>query len=63
VLLLLALLAAMTLVLWHLAQEPFTPWHLLAWPLGLYVTGWITYSLWERLAAPNPSKTTTERGR
>jgi hypothetical protein len=59
----LALLAAMTLVLWHLARTPFTPWSLLAWPVGLYVTGWIVYSIWERLATPNPSRTDAGRGR
>jgi hypothetical protein len=53
----------MTLVLWHLALTPFTLWHLLAWPVGLYATGWIAYSLWERLATPNPSKTTAGRRR
>jgi hypothetical protein len=62
VLFLLALLAAITLVLWHLALTPFTPWHLPAWPLGAYVIGWIAYSLWERLSTPNPSKTDARRG-
>src|SRR6266487_2547003 len=35
-----------------MVRSPFTPWLLLAWPMGVYVTGWTLYSVWERLTSP-----------
>jgi hypothetical protein len=55
--LLLGLLAVEALLLRSMARSPFTPWLLLAWPAGGYVTGLTVYCLWDRLATPKPSKT------
>jgi hypothetical protein len=60
---LLTLLVSMVLVLWHLAQVPFSPWHLLAWPVGIYASAWIAYSIWERLRTLGASKTDVGRWR
>jgi hypothetical protein len=57
VLLLLGLLALEGLVLRAMIRAPFAPWLLLAWPMGVYVTGWTLYCLWDRLATPKPTKT------
>jgi hypothetical protein len=56
-LVLLGLLAIEALVLRSLAHSPFTPWHLLAWPAGLWVTGVTVYCLWDQLTTPKRSKT------
>jgi hypothetical protein len=55
--LLLGLLVAEALIFRSLARSPFSPWLLLAWPAGVYVTGWTLFCLWDRLATPKRSKT------
>ena len=55
--LLLGLLVAEALIFRSMARSPFTPWLLLAWPAGVYVTGWTLFCLWDRLATPKRSKT------
>jgi hypothetical protein len=55
--LLLGLLVVEALLLGSMARAPFAPGLLLAWPMGLYVTGWTLYSAWERLATPKRRKT------
>ncbi len=55
--LLLGLLAVEALLLRSMARSPFTPWLLLAWPMGGYVTGLTLVCLWDRLATPKRHKT------
>jgi hypothetical protein len=55
--LLLGLLVIEALIFRSMARSPFSPWLLLAWPMGVYVTGWTLFCLWDRLATPKRSKT------
>jgi hypothetical protein len=55
--LLLGLLVVEALLLRGMARSPFTPWLLLAWPAGVYVTGLTRRCLWDRLATPKRRKT------
>jgi hypothetical protein len=59
--LLLGLLAVEALLLRSMARSPFTPWLLLAWPAGVYVTGLTLFCLWDQLTTPKPTKTTKVR--
>jgi hypothetical protein len=59
--LLLGLLVVEALLLRSMARSPFTPWLLLAWPMGVYVTGWTLCCIWDRLTTLKPSKTNKVR--
>ncbi len=50
--LLLGLLVVEALVLRGMARSPFTPWLLLEWPMGVWITGLTVYSVWEQLVTP-----------
>ena len=54
--LLLGLLVVQALLLRSLARSPFTPWLLLAWPMGVYVTGLTLCCLWDQLTTPKRRK-------
>ncbi len=55
--LLLGLLIVEALLLRGMARSPFTPWLLLAWPMGVYVTGLTLCCLWDQLTTPKRHKT------
>jgi hypothetical protein len=55
--LLLALLVVEALALRAMVRSPFAPWLLLAWPMGVYVTGWTLCCLGGRLVTPKRRKT------
>ncbi len=59
--LLLGLLVIEALLFRGMARSPFTPWLLLAWPMGVYVTGLTLFCLWDQLTTPKRSKTTKVR--
>jgi hypothetical protein len=55
--LLLGLLIVEALLLRGMARWPFTPWLLLAWPMGVYVTGLTLFCIWDQLTTPKRQKT------
>ena len=59
--LLLGLLVVEALLLRSMARSPFTPWLLLAWPAGVYVTGLTLFCSWDQLTTPKRHKTTKVR--
>jgi hypothetical protein len=59
--LLLGLLVVEALLFRSMARSPFTPWLLLAWPMGVYVTGLTLFCIWDQLTTPKRHKTTKVR--
>jgi len=55
--LLLGLLAVEAQLLRGMAGSPFSPWLLLAWPAGVYVTGLTLFCIWDQLTTPRLRKT------